>query len=107
MLGWAYHTTRVVPGTASMRREQAYPEGRVLWRQCASLPDLMKRAACSLAQRLELPRPAPDDGLLDATVWSTDVFHQGSVPVDVPQEDHDSSTDFYSDDSDSDTESED
>ena len=67
----------------------------------------MKWAACSLAEQLGLPRPALVDGLLDATVWSTDVFHQGPVPVDVPQEDHDSGDDSDSDDSDSDTESED
>ena len=99
VLGWAYHTTNVFTGTASMRDGQAYPESRVLWRQCAPLPDLMMLAASSLAQRLELPRPASVGSLLDATLWSTDVFHQVPDPVDVPQDGHDSG-----DDSDSDTE---
>ena len=101
VLGFAYHTTNVVRGTASRRRGQAYPESRVLWRRCAPLPNLMKLAACSLAQRLELPCPAPVDSLLDAAVWSTGFSHQGAVSVNVPQEDHDSG-----DDTDSDTESE-
>ena len=73
VLGWAYHTTNVPTGTASMRHGQVYPESRVLWRQCAPLPDLMKLAACSLAKRLELPSPASVDSLHDAAEWRTDV----------------------------------
>ena len=101
VLGWAYHTTNVPPGTASMCRGQAYPETRVLWRHCAPLPDLMKLAACSLAQRLGLPHPASVDSLFDAAMWSTGVMSQGAVPVGVPEEGHDSG-----DDSDSDSDSE-
>ena len=97
VLGWAYHTTNVPPGTASMRRGQAYPESRVLWRHCAPLPDLIKLAACSLAERLGLPPPASVDSLLDAGVWSTGVMSQGAVPVGVPDEGHDSGEDFDSD----------
>ena len=57
VLGWAYHTTNVFPNTASMQSGQAYPESRVLWRQCAPLPDLMKLAACSLVRRFQVPSP--------------------------------------------------
>ena len=74
-----------------MRRGQAYPESRVLWRHCAPLPDLMKLAACSLAQRLGLPRPASVDSLLDAAVWRTG----------VPDEGHNSGDDAAYSDSDS------
>ena len=97
MLGWAYHTTNVPTGTASKRRGQAYPESRVLWRHCAPLPDLMKLAACSLAQRLGLPRPASVDSLLDAAVWRTSVMSQDAVPVDVPEQGQVSDDDSYSD----------
>ena len=61
----------------------------------------MKLAACSMAQRLELPSPAPVDSVLDAAEWSTGVFQQGPNPVRGSQEGHDSG-----DDSDSETESE-
>ena len=57
VVGWAYHTTNVPPGTCSMRRGQAYPESRVLWRQCVLVPDLMKLAAQSVARRIGLPSP--------------------------------------------------
>jgi len=77
VLGWAYHTTNVPTGTASMHREQVYPESRVLWRHCAPLPDLMKLAACSLAKRLGLPSPASVDSLLDAAEWRTAVPDKG------------------------------
>ena len=101
MLGSAYHTTNAPPGTASKRRGQAYPESRVLWRHCAPLPDLIRLAACSLAERLGLPLPASVDSLLDTAVWSTGVMSQVAVPVGVPEQGHDSS-----DDSDSDSDSE-
>ena len=65
VVGWAYHTTNVPPGTSSMRNGQAYAESRVLWRQCMPLPDLMKIAAKSLAQRLLLPCLLDDTSILD------------------------------------------
>ena len=97
VLGWAYHTTNVPTGTASKRREQAYPERRVLWRHCVPLPDLMKLAACRLAKRLRLPSPASVDSLLDAEVWRTGVMSQDAVPVDVPEQGQVSDDDSYSD----------
>ena len=54
-----------------------------------------------MAQRLELPSPAPVDSVLDAAEWSTGVSQQGPNPVRGSQEGHDSG-----DDSDSETESE-
>jgi len=96
VLGWAYHTTNVPTGTASMHREQVYPESRVLWRHCAPLPDLMKLAACSLAKRLGLPSPASVDSLLDAAEWRTA----------VPDKGHNSGDDAVYSDSDSDSDSE-
>ena len=73
----------------------------------ASAPDTrpysrgLRRPDRSLAERHGLPGPGPVDSLLDAAVWSTGVFDQGPVPVEIPQEGHDSD-----DDSDSDVESE-
>ena len=94
VLGLAYHTTNVPTGTASMHREQVYPESRVLWRHCAPLPNLMKLAACSLAKRLRLPSPASVDSLLDAAEWRTA----------VPDKSHNSGDNAVYSDSDSDSE---
>ena len=85
VLGWAYHTTNIPSGTATMRPGQAYPESRILWRQCTPLPDLMKLAAYSLAKRLNLPCSGSADDLLDEAVWCSGVLSQGSDPADVPE----------------------
>ena len=97
VLGWAYHTTNVCPGTASKRRGQAYPQRRVLWRHCAPLPDLVRLAANSLAERLGLLVPACVDSLLDTAVWRTGVISQVAVPLSVPEQGHDDSDDSDSD----------
>ena len=93
VLGWAYHTTNVPPGTASNRRGQAYPESRVLWRHCLQLPHLVELAACSLAARLEMPHPASVDSLVDAAAWRTSVISQGAVPVGIPEQGQESGDD--------------
>ena len=97
VLGWAYHTTNVPPGTASNRRGQAYPESRVLWRHCLPLPHLVELAACSLAERLEMPYPASVDSLVDAAAWRTSVISQGAVPVGIREQGQESGDDSDSD----------
>ena len=87
VIGWAYHTTNVVPGTASMNQGQVYLESRILWRQCLPLPELMKMAACLLAVQLELRDPQSVDGLLDAAVWDRTVFSKDAAPESVHDED--------------------
>ena len=84
MLGWAYHTTNVLPGTSSNRREQAYPESRVLWRHCIPLPRLVEHAARSLAARLDMPLPASVDSLDDPEAWRTCVTFEDADPVGIP-----------------------
>ena len=93
VLGWAYHTTNVPPGTASMRRGQAYPESRILWRHCVPLPDLTKAAARSLARRLGLPCPTSVGSLRNPAVWRTGVMPHRALPVSVPEEGHKSDDD--------------
>ena len=97
VLGWAYHTTNVPAGTASMRRTQAYPESRILWRQCVPLPELMKLAAKSLALRLHLPHPCSVQGLLDPAEWDAQVLTPESDSADVLE-----TSDANTDDSDTD-----
>ena len=91
VLGWAYHITNVCPGTASKRRGQSYPQRRVLWRHCAPLPDLVRLAANSLAERLGLPVPGCVDSLLDTAVWRTGVKSQAVVSLSVSEQGHDDS----------------
>merc|ERR1712186_141935 len=88
VVGWAYHTTTVVPGTASMSRGQPYTESRVLWRQCVPLPDLMRLAARSLAERLQLPSPASVDTLEEAAAWSAGFLSQGTISGSATSEGH-------------------
>ena len=57
VLGFAYHTTNVVPETSSGNTNQAYLETRVLWYMHVPLPGLMEEAATSLAESLGLPEP--------------------------------------------------
>ena len=83
ILGWACHASSFAVGTASMCPGQSYPEHRILWRQCIPLHDLMRVAACSLAERLDLARPVSVQGDLDEAVWNSDVFSQDSGPLEV------------------------
>ena len=73
VLGYAYHTTNVVPGTSSGNSEQAYPETRVLWHMHVPLRGLMEKAATALAKALQLPTPrklkSEIKKILDPAVW--------------------------------------
>ena len=73
VLGYAYHTTNVVPGTSSGDSEQAYPETRVLWHMHVPLRGLMEKAATALAKALQLPTPrklkSAIKKILDPAVW--------------------------------------
>eukprot|EP00969_Alexandrium_andersonii_P244581 10806827-Alexandrium_andersonii.AAC.1 len=44
-LGYAYHTTNVVPNTYTGLTSQPYPATRLLWKECARLPGLAGAAA--------------------------------------------------------------
>ena len=102
-LGLAYHTTNVFPGTASRNEGQSYPESRILWRPCVSLPGLMDEAACTLARELGFPCPKPVKELLQseewskAAEWSVRVLSQAVARGDVPEDRHDTSTNRDSD----------
>ena len=79
VLGFAYHTTNVVPGTSSNKTTQAYPETRVLWKMNVPLTGLMEAAATSLAETLLLPTPREESkikDILDEQVWETTVLKQ-------------------------------
>ena len=81
VLGFAYHTTNVVPGTASNRKTQAYPESRILWRVIVPLRGLMQEAATSLAMKLKLPLPRDDlkiGNILDEDVCVKKVMKQAT-----------------------------
>ena len=73
VLGFAYHTTNVVPETSSGDEDQAYPETRVLWYMHVPLPGLMEEAATSLTRSLYLPEPRHKTQeipkILDANTW--------------------------------------
>ena len=98
VLGWAFHATTFPVGTASMCPGQSYPEHRILWRQCIPLHDLMRVAACSLAERLDLARPVSVQGVLDEEVWHSGALSQDSGPLDVVggTEDRDNDSDIVS-----------
>ena len=118
VLGWAYHTTNVPTGTASMTDGQAYPETRILWRQCVPFKGLMRTAARLLAERLQLPAPDPPDPIaqvLPYDEWRSELLPPNPETADVVEvgnstdEDPDfgsSSNDGSSDDSESDSSSE-
>ena len=57
------------------------------------LPHLVELAACSLAERLEMPYPASVDSLVDAAAWRTSVISQGAVPVGIPEQGQESGDD--------------
>ena len=65
----------------------------------------MKLAACSLVEKLGLPRPVCVDEVLDTAVWRTGVLTRTAAPVDVLEESHDSSDDSVYSVSDSESES--
>ena len=89
-LGWAYHTTNVPRGTASMRPGQQYPESRILWRQCVSLPNLMTQAATAVAGEAELASPEDPRTLPDAATW----LGAFSTTTDEDEQMSDASVDF-------------
>ena len=47
----AYHTTNVPPATASMKRDQPYPESRILWRSTLLPREFVEQAANNLLRR--------------------------------------------------------
>ena len=47
----AYHTTNVPPATASMKRDQPYPESRILWRSTLLPHEFVEQVAKNLLQR--------------------------------------------------------
>ena len=95
VLGWAYHTTNVPPGTSSNRSEQAYPESRVLWRHCTPLPHLVNHAARSLALRLDMPVSASIDSLDNPEVWRTPLLSASVDSLDNPEASDDDSESVY------------
>ena len=84
VLGLVYHTTNVLHGTASLRRDQLYCETRLLWRQFEVLPELMTLAAQAIVERLALPRPACVSDLLNTPMWSTQVFGRRADAMSAP-----------------------
>ena len=86
VLGYAYHTTNVVPETSSGDTEQAYPETRVLCHLHIPLRGLMEEAATALAQALQLPTPITNESeiekILDPVVWVDTVLqpHAATMP---------------------------
>ena len=110
VLGFAYHTTNVVPGTASNQKTQAYLESRILWKMIVPLQGLMQEAATSLAKLLDLPMPRPESKIreiLDENVWVKNVMKQAADSMsdetaDTETSDSTESSDD-SDDSESDT----
>ena len=107
VLGFAYHTTNVVPGTASNQKTQAYPESRILWRFLVpGLRGRMEKAASSLAKQLQLPLPRDEKigDILDEDVWVKKVTNPAADSMNDIEETSDSSeSSDDSDDSESDT----
>ena len=58
-LAAAYHTTNVVPNTATMAPYQVYPESRILVRVHAPVGDAVRSAVATLAAQLATARGAP------------------------------------------------
>ena len=103
-LGSAYHTTNVYPGTASQRAGQSYPESRILWRPCVSLPGLMEQAANNLALVFDLPSLKSVEQVLqsevwqEARTWSESILRpKEAAPREVPEEHYETSTENESD----------
>ena len=120
VLGYAYHTTNVVPGTSSGNSEQAYPEHRVLWHMHVPLRGLMEKAATALATTLQLPTPrklkAAIKKILDPAVWVDTVLkpldatrhdeNESEAPPDATADTDGSTCDGASTDSENDPDSE-
>ena len=115
VLGFAYHTTNVVPGTSSNKTTQAYPETCVLWKMNVPLTGLMEEAATSLAEALLLPTPREESeikDILDPQVWEETVLkpadatmRDASGDAETSTSDRTSDSTESSDDSDDDSES--